>query len=259
MGEKTSMSEMQFNKGKVKELFMGVGLTAIEKAKLLAEELKIKPEELFWIDDEEDPDSYIGFQGDYDKTYEVANGRLFDISGAPSEYFNSEQREYAKYLGNGEYEVDFIYYNGGTDFSELFGEYLQRQELGQTDTQKYFVKFREYNDNEGESWNFWLQLDGNESELQDLDKLINTAEMGGSESFSLDMKNPIHESEVDILVKHTEGGYMNDHNKVTGTFKCPDIKINPEWEEIPDEFFEELDDTFYKGDIARHFKEEIVS
>lgn len=118
---------------------------------------------------------------------------------------------------------------------------------------KQFVKFREYNDNEGESWNFWLQLDDNEAELEKLDKVLNVAEMGGEVNFSLDLKNPIPESEVDILVKHTEGGYMDDHNKVTGKFTMPEIETEEDWEEIPDELFEQIDDTFYKGNIERHF------
>lgn len=110
-----------------------------------------------------------------------------------------------------------------------------------------FVKFTEHNDNEGEDWNFWLQLDGNEDELNELYHWLNTFDDDG-ESYELDM-TAVPESEVDILVKHTGQGYMDYENKVTGTFKCP---IPTSIDE--DEGWEWLNDHFYKGDIARSFK-----
>lgn len=110
-----------------------------------------------------------------------------------------------------------------------------------------FIKFIEKNDWEGEEWNFWLQSDGNEEELKQLQSWLGTFDEDGQE-FELDM-TPIDESEVDILVKHSGGGYMNDHNKVTGVFKCPEVK-DPE----SDTAYEWMADNFYKGDIAKHFK-----
>lgn len=110
-----------------------------------------------------------------------------------------------------------------------------------------FVKFTEINDNEGEEWNFWLQLDGNEAQLKELQAWLGTFDDDG-ESYNLDM-SPVPEVEVDILVKHTGGGYMYYENKVTGTFTCPVPDTKEE-----DRGWEWLNDNFYKGDIQRHFK-----
>lgn len=114
-----------------------------------------------------------------------------------------------------------------------------------------FVKFTENNEHEGEEWNFWLQLDGNEKQLNELQSWLGTFDDNG-ESYELDM-TPVDESEVDILVKHSNSGYMSYENKVTGKFKCP----------VPTSTNEEdgwnwLNDNFYKGDIATHFTEKTV-
>lgn len=103
-----------------------------------------------------------------------------------------------------------------------------------------FVKFTEYNDWEGETWHFWLQLDGNVAELQKL-----SHHLEGNEDFRLSLSGT-PESEVDILVKHDDlAGYMGLHNKVTGKFTCPE----------PDDDSEDwLKDVFYKGGIKEYFK-----
>ena len=117
-----------------------------------------------------------------------------------------------------------------------------------------FIKFTEYNDNEGETWNFWLQYNGNEKELDKLGHIIETIESGGEISYSLN-NALIDESEVDILVKHTRDGYMDYENKITGIFTCPEIDVDSHEHEIPDEIFELLDNNFYKGGIERHFNQ----
>jgi hypothetical protein len=110
-----------------------------------------------------------------------------------------------------------------------------------------FVKFTEINDYEGETWNFWLQLDGNEAELRELQTWLNTFDDDG-EIYQLDM-TPVPESEVDTLVKHTDSGYMDTHNKIMGKFTCP----QPSAAEEEDGYLW-LNDRFYKGDIAGYFK-----
>lgn len=117
----------------------------------------------------------------------------------------------------------------------------------EVDSERYFVKFRETNDLEGESWNFWLQLDGNEEQLNKLSDLLDADEY--EESFSVDMKNAIPESEVDILVKHSESGYMHDHNKVTGKFELPES--TGDYDDDSDFYI----DVFYKGGIKDYFKD----
>ncbi len=110
-----------------------------------------------------------------------------------------------------------------------------------------FVKFIETNDNEGETWNFWLQLDGNEEQLKQLEAWLGTFDESG-EAYALYM-TPVPELEVDILVKHSDQGYMNYENKVTGTFTCPQPT-----EAEQEEGWEWLNDNFYKGDVKRWFK-----
>ena len=116
---------------------------------------------------------------------------------------------------------------------------------------KRFVKFTEHNDWEGESWNFWLQLDGNEQELAKLKSFLNDNDLEDNPGYMLDM-TPVLENEVDILVKHSDGGYMSDHTKVEGTFTMPDMVEDEEADD--DAAYEFANDNFYKGDIARHFK-----
>jgi hypothetical protein len=99
---------------------------------------------------------------------------------------------------------------------------------------KEYIKFNEYNDNEGEDWNFYLQAEGNEKEIEKLKNLINEAD----ESETYIVTNFIKENEVDVLVKHSDSGYMMFENKVTG-------KMN-----IPENF--EVD-NLYKGGITKLF------
>ncbi len=110
-----------------------------------------------------------------------------------------------------------------------------------------FVKFTEHNDHEGESWNFWLQEDGNGFELKKLKTFLSENDLE-DEGYELDM-TPVDESEVDILVKHTDQGYMDYHNKVTGNFVMPQYEDDGE----EDSAYEFASDNFYKGDIERHF------
>lgn len=111
-----------------------------------------------------------------------------------------------------------------------------------------FVKLTENNDNEGESWNFWLQLDGNEDGLKELQTWLNTFDDNGEE-YELNL-TPVDESEVDTLVKHSGSGYMNYENKVVGTFKLPAITDKSE-----ENGYEWLNDNFYKGGIRNCFSQ----
>jgi len=114
-----------------------------------------------------------------------------------------------------------------------------------------FVKFTEHNDWEGEDWNFWLQLDGNEAALKDLQSWLGTFDDDG-EQYELDM-TPVDEKEVDMLVKHSGQGYMDYENKVTGTLEVPQVQYKDTEPDLV-EGQDWLNDNFYKGDIKRHFK-----
>jgi hypothetical protein len=120
-----------------------------------------------------------------------------------------------------------------------------------------FVKFTEYNDNEGETWNFWLQYEGNEKELKRLNDIVELNNAAGfDKQYSLDMTT-FSEEEVDILVKHTDSGYMNYQNKIEGVLSVPEFNddLFDYEDEIDDEVFEWCDNNFYKGKIAELFKE----
>lgn len=114
-----------------------------------------------------------------------------------------------------------------------------------------FVKFTEHNDHEGETWDFWIQLDGNEADLETLSEFLDQFDPDG-ESFELDL-TPVPEEEVDIVIKHTGQGYMDYANKVSGTLTLPEIDLDRV--ATDDEAgYDWLMDNFYKGDIARHYK-----
>jgi hypothetical protein len=81
--------------------------------------------------------------------------------------------------------------------------------------QPHFVRFQEENDWEGETWNFWLPLDGNEDELLKLAALI-----AGREEYRLGEQGE-PEAIVDKLIQYGESGYFAQHNKSTGRLTCP--------------------------------------
>jgi hypothetical protein len=111
-----------------------------------------------------------------------------------------------------------------------------------------FVKFTEENDHEGETWRFWLQLDGNEAELAKLAEVIATYREGQYSRYSeyeLDLSSSVDERDVDVLVLHSFSGYMRFENKIVGTLAVPDGL--PTDGDQPD-----LDD-FYKGGIEKLF------
>jgi len=96
-----------------------------------------------------------------------------------------------------------------------------------------FVRFNETNDNEGETWTFWLQANGNEDQLDKLWNLLIDAaknpddEDEEDEDFAYDLSDrrevTLSEYDVDVRVKHAAGeGYMAAHHKVVGKFTCPD-------------------------------------
>lgn len=99
-------------------------------------------------------------------------------------------------------------------------------------TEKRFIRFVEVNEHEGETWNFWLELTGdNGSELEKLRERIRTEYTNPDGSLTesslqeFTLTNDVEdESVVDVLVKYAddESGYMPADVKVTGVFTCPD-------------------------------------
>jgi hypothetical protein len=107
-----------------------------------------------------------------------------------------------------------------------------------------FVPFTEENDWEGETWTFWLQLDGNEDELVQLHELTHE-----SETYHLSLNDIESEETVDRMVRRAKVGYMYSDNKIVGKFLCPDSTgVGLTQEEL-------LNGHFYKGGIRDHFRE----
>lgn len=101
-----------------------------------------------------------------------------------------------------------------------------------------FVRFTENNDWEGESWNFWLQVDGNQDQLKRLKELAD--ETCGV--YELDLDETRTEDYVDLRVKDAWSGYNCSDNKVVGTLQ--DLPEVVDWD---------YDDPFYKGRIEEFF------
>jgi len=106
-----------------------------------------------------------------------------------------------------------------------------------------FIKFKELNDWENEDWNFYLQVDGNEEEIEKLKEIIDDCEFYRIDDIL------IPENEVDILVKHSECGYMTYENKVVGKLDTSGIK------KLSTLDVDDIDgDVLYKGGIKNFFK-----
>jgi hypothetical protein len=108
-----------------------------------------------------------------------------------------------------------------------------------------FVRLTEHNDNEGETWSFWLQANGNESQLEKLGDLLDEeAEEDDWEGFpySLDLEDEVSEYIVDALVRYSSDGYYPDHTKVVGLLILPvDLEV----------------DDLYKGGVRDFFNTEV--
>lgn len=87
-----------------------------------------------------------------------------------------------------------------------------------------FVKFTETNHWEGETWRFYLQVDGNEDEITKLRRLLADATKASKIGLDYTLDDKLMpEAAVDAIVDNCDDdGYMPAHNKVTGQFRCPD-------------------------------------
>lgn len=101
-----------------------------------------------------------------------------------------------------------------------------------------YVELIEHNDWEGETWSFWIPLDGNEEAVAKLRALL----VAGGDDY-VDMfefgSEMVDAKELDFLRKRTKGdtGYMGRHHKLRGRL------------EIPDKPATEVLDMLYKGGI----------
>jgi hypothetical protein len=113
-----------------------------------------------------------------------------------------------------------------------------------------YVKLVEKNEHEGETWTFWLQIDGNEANLRRLCDVLAEYEEASDEAseYTLDLDVRLSDHDVDGLVEHGGGGYMAYHTKVTGVLTVPEGLLERT------EYGPSLD-RLYKGGIKGLFKE----
>lgn len=85
---------------------------------------------------------------------------------------------------------------------------------------RLFTQLIEHNQHEGQSWSFWLQVDGNEDALHELEAHIINEDLEEEYEFT---GVTIYEWELDTLVNYGNFGYdyMNQHHKVAGKLKLP--------------------------------------
>lgn len=128
----------------------------------------------------------------------------------------------------------------------------------ETPSTVHFVMFTEDNDWEGETWNFWLQHEGNEVELEKLQGFLEKIHVDSDDpadaqcTLNMDVVEP--EENVDLLVRYAEGGYMPTHNKVTGTLTAPVLDDYKGADD--DSTVVNAQSALYKGGIRDFFKKE---
>lgn len=102
-----------------------------------------------------------------------------------------------------------------------------------------FTQLIETNEHEGESWSFWLQLDGNENAIDELIALIEQEDLEEEYSFT-----GVTADLWEVYVLEDKGnfgyGYMSQHHKIEGKLNLPNgFQVN----------------DIYKGQIEKFFKE----
>lgn len=114
------MSEYMGAKGQIIELFPKIEKVE-DKLKALAKERGISYDDLVLL-----------VENDYyelsDDNYAVISNRLFDISRAKAHYDPDYERYDIRKAGPGVYDIDLLYYNGGTYMEEIVAEFLYKEE-----------------------------------------------------------------------------------------------------------------------------------
>ena len=108
-----------------------------------------------------------------------------------------------------------------------------------------YRRFVETNDWEGETWTFWLQVDGNMTALAILGDVLDALNEDLVDvEFSL-KDDEIDELTVETLVRYGESGYMHQHNKVSGSLSLPECFASMD--------FDAVTTALYKGGIEKLF------
>lgn len=116
-----------------------------------------------------------------------------------------------------------------------------------------YRRFVETNDNEGETWNFWLQVDGNMTALDILGDQLGKLQALIDWPFVL-TADQADDREVDLLMKFGDSGYMNEHNKVDGSLSLPKIFTSTDFTGVGyGDVTDEVTGLLYKGGIEKLF------
>ncbi|WP_327139401.1 hypothetical protein [Nocardia sp. NBC_01327] len=116
-----------------------------------------------------------------------------------------------------------------------------------------YRRFIETNDHEGETWNFWLQVDGNMTALAILGDQLDKLKALMDWPFDLTSEQ-LDEPEVDLLIRFGESGYMNQHNKINGSLRLPAILACGNFTGVTyGDLTDEVTDLLYKGGIEKLF------
>lgn len=103
-----------------------------------------------------------------------------------------------------------------------------------------FIKFTEFNDWEGETWNFYILKEGNYEALLELKHLLEATEM--TDEFAV-FDSDVPENTVDVMCnagnKGSRNSYIPEYNKLEGKLDVSDL--------IPD--YKKLHEKLYKGKI----------
>ena len=102
--------------------------------------------------------------------------------------------------------------------------------------------FKEMNDHEAETWRFYIPIEGNEDAIETLRCLIDPEAEGNRDAclYDYEFGGICPENEVDILVKHSQGGYMAAHTKLEGKLHV---------ESLLGEAPEDVHSALYKGGL----------
>lgn len=100
-------------------------------------------------------------------------------------------------------------------------------------SERLFVKFVEENEWEGETWCFYIPIDGNGDALMDLEEAISDLD-----GFVISDKY-YTEDEVDLLVSNTDTGYIDLHNKLDGVLNIDEL------------YFGDVTSKLYKGGLRK--------
>lgn len=87
---------------------------------------------------------------------------------------------------------------------------------------KQYITFRESNQWEGESWNFYIPVEGNKEAIEELQKISN-GKVDAPTAYVV-KELLLTENDVNGKVKDCDSGYLNYHNKLEGRLDLKRLK-----------------------------------